>query len=96
MVTRAPDKKNLQNVSSPKLQIQIQNNFIELFLMIPSTKYFANGSAPHNKRAARATDKKYLLTTSPKPLVQIQNYFTELFLVMPSTKIAQMVPLRWT
>ena len=57
-------------------------------------QFCTNGSAPLNKRATRALDKKYLETASPpEPLVQIQNNFTELFLMMPSTKIAQMVPL---
>ena len=56
-------------------------------------QYCTNGSAPPNRRAARAPDKKYLKMTSPEPLVQIQNNFTELFLIMPFTKIAQMVLL---
>ena len=56
-----------------------------------------NGSAPLNKRAARAPDKKYLKKTSPfEPLVQIHNISSELFLIIPSTKIAQMVWLHWT
>ena len=53
-----------------------------------------NGSAPQNRRAARAPDKKYLqMTSPPESLVQIKNNFTELFLIIPSTKIAQTVPL---
>ena len=38
----------------------------------------ANGSAPPNKKAANAVDKKYLQTTSG-PLVKIQTNFIERF-----------------
>ena len=38
-------------------------------------RYCINGSAPPNRRAARAPDEKYL--PSPEPLTQIQNNFTE-------------------
>ena len=62
--------------------------------MVPSTKIAKNGSAPSNKGAARALDKKYLLMTfPPEPLVQIQNNFAEFFLMMASTKIAPTVLL---
>ena len=44
--------------------------------------------------AARALDKKILLTTSEHPLVQIQKL--NMFLLMPSTKIAQTVQLHQT
>ena len=54
---------------------------------------FPNGSAPPNKIATNALDKKYLKTTSPEPLVQIQNKFTQMFLKRPSDKIAQLVPM---
>ena len=79
----------------PEPLVQIQNNFIELFLcMYTLYKNCTNCSASMNKRAARAPGKNYLEKTSPEPLVQIQNNFTELFLCIPSTKIAQMVLLR--
>ena len=54
--------------------------------MMPSTK-IAHGSAPPNKGASRALDKKCLLMTfPPEPLVHIQINFTELFLMMASIK----------
>ena len=55
-----------------------------------------NGSTPLNKGAARAPDKKYLLTTSPKPLVQTSYNYTWMFPITPSFKIAQMVSLHGT
>ena len=36
-VARAPDKKYLK-ITSPESLVQIQNNFTELLLMMPSTK----------------------------------------------------------
>ena len=45
-----------------------------------------NGSAPLNRRAARALDKKSFKQPVPELLVQIQDKFTQLFLMMPSTK----------
>ena len=57
---------------SPEPLVQIQNNFTELFLAMPS-----NGSAPLNKGTVRALDENCLLKTfRPEPLVQIQNNFT--------------------
>ena len=74
---------------TPEPLVQIPNIFTELFLLIPSSDCI-NGSAPLNKRDARAQDKKYLYKISPpEPLVQIQNNFSELLLIIPSTKIAQ-------
>ena len=35
---RALDKKYLQTTFSPEPLVQIQNNFTEMFLMLPSTK----------------------------------------------------------
>ena len=52
-----------------------------------------NGSAPPNRRAARAPDKKYF-KRHPEPPAQIQNNFLELFLIITSITIAQMVLLR--
>ena len=73
----------LQTESPPEPLVQIQNNFTESFLMMPSTQI-----AP-NKGAAGALDKKcHLMTFPTDPLVQIQNNFTEFFLVITSTKIA--------
>ena len=46
-----------------------------------------NDSAPLNKTAARAENKKNLQTTSrPWPMAQFQNIYTEVFLQWPSTK----------
>ena len=54
-----------------------------------------NYSAPLNRRAARALDKKsfkrYLFLNH---WPQLKNVFTELFLIIPSTKISQIFPLR--
>ena len=55
-VTRALDKKC--QTSEP--MVQIQNNFTEMFLMIPSTKIAQKGLAPLNKGATRVLDKTYL------------------------------------
>ena len=67
-----------------------------MLIMMPSAKTAKNGSAPPNKRAVRALEKKYHETTYPEPLVQIQNNLTEKFLMIPFTKIEQTVPLGWT
>ena len=56
---RALDKKSILMTFPPERLVQIQNNFTELFLIMPLTK-IENGSALLNKRAARAPDKKYL------------------------------------
>ena len=66
--------------------VQIQNNFKEMFLMMPSTK-IAQIVLLSEKRVGRAIDKKYLQMKSPEPLVQNQNNFTEMVLKLPSTKI---------
>ena len=59
-------------------------------LIMPSTK-FTDGSAPPNKKATRAVDKKYLwMTLTPEPLVQIQNNFTNVPHNTPN-RFAQMV-----
>ena len=46
-----------------------------MFLLRPSTKIALNGSAPPNKMATRALDKKCLKNTSPEPRIQIQKSF---------------------
>ena len=128
---RLPElQKRFFKMISPEPLVQIQNNFTELFLLIPSTKLAqivllrwtkgppepqirnifkrhllwnhlskfkiisqnlensTNGSAPLNRGAARAPDKKYLLTTSPpKPLVQTSYNFTWMFPITPSFKL---------
>ena len=38
MAAKAPDRKYLQKASPPEPLVQIQNNFTELFLLIPSSK----------------------------------------------------------
>ena len=49
--------------------VQIQNNFTELFLMMPSIK-IAQLVPLHGTKAARALDKKCLLMAfPPEPLV---------------------------
>ena len=54
--------RNLLNDISRQPLTQIQNNFTELFLWIPSTKIAQmHGYALLNKRAARDPDKKFLL-----------------------------------
>ena len=65
---RAQDKKYFKT-SEP--MVQIQNNFTEMFLTIPSTKIAhntlyqncSNGSALLNKRAARAPDPLISIST---------------------------------
>ena len=74
--------------SPPETQVQIQNDFTEVFLIIPSTKIAQMVPLHTNKRASKALDKEYLQSTSSDPLDQIQNIFTERFLMMPSTEIA--------
>ena len=56
---------------------------------MPFTKKCTYGSAPLNKMASRALDKKYLYSTSPEILVQIQNNFPESIIMMASVKIVQ-------
>ena len=73
--------------------VQIQNNFTELFLLMPFTK-IAQMVTLHRTKGQpelqiRNNFKRHLLNHWSK----IRNYFTELFLMMPSTTIAQMVPL---
>ena len=53
---RALDKKYLYTTSAPKPLVQIQNNFTELFPMMPLTKKML-----HETGAARALDKRHLL-----------------------------------
>ena len=58
---------------------------------------YMNGSAPLNRRASRALDKKsfkqhLLLNHWPK----FKKKITKLFLIILSTKIAQMATRRWT
>ena len=73
--------------SPPEPLVRIQNNFTELFLILPSTSNCTNGSTPPSKGAARALDKKCLLMTfPPEPFIEKHNYFTELFLMMTSTR----------
>ena len=43
---------------SPEPLAQIQNNFTEIFLIIPSTKFAKNAYTPLNTMAARFLDKK--------------------------------------
>ena len=45
--------------------VQIQNNFTELFLIMPLNNNRANGSTPLNKRAARAPDKNLFFKFCP-------------------------------
>ena len=94
----------------PELKIRKLFNDISSWTTRPNLKLFriivphdaiyqncTNGSAPPNEGAARALDRKCLLTTfPPEPLVQIQNNFTGLCFIMPLTKIALMVLLHWT
>ena len=75
-------------MASPEPQVQIQNNFTEVFLIIPSTKIAQMVPLHTNKRAAKALGKEHLQRTSSDPLDQVQNIFTEIFLMMPSTEIA--------
>ena len=53
----------------PDPMVQIQNNFKEMFLMMPNTK-IAQLVLLSGKRVGRAIDKKYLQMKSPEPLVQ--------------------------
>ena len=78
--------------SLPEPLIQIQNNFTEMFLMMPFTK-IAKWGCSVEKGVSRDIDKKYLQMISPEPLVQNQNNFTEMDLMLPSTKIDQKVQL---
>ena len=79
--------------SPPEPLIQIQNNFTEMILMMPSTKLH-KWLRSFEQRGSQSPILEISLNKSPpEPLVQIQNIFTEMFLIMPSTKIAQMVLL---
>ena len=56
----------------PDPLVQIQNNFMELFLMMASTKNAQTEFAQLNTGVARALDIKCLyMTSSTEPLVQI-------------------------
>ena len=57
---RPLDKKCLLMTFPPEPLVQIQNYLTELFHIMPVTKILQKGSAPLNKRAARAPDIKYL------------------------------------
>ena len=87
-------KEIFQKASPPESLVQLQNNFTELFLLIPSTKIWQTCFRSTEQNGPKAPDRKYLQKASPpEPMVQIQNNFTELFLIIPSTNIAQMVLL---
>ena len=87
MAARTLDKKHFETTSPPEPLGQIQNNFTEMFLIMPSAKKCLNGCAPPNKMAAaRTPDKKHFKTTTPELLVQTQNNFTKMFLILPSAK----------
>ena len=58
--TEGPPELQIKLLMTSEPLAQIQNNFTELFLITPSTKIAQMVSAPQNKRAARALDKKYL------------------------------------
>ena len=76
----------------PDVLVQTQNNFTEMFLMMPSTKVAQMGLL-RRKWVGRAIDKKYLQMKSPKPLVQSKNNFTEMVHMLLSTSIDQKVQL---
>ena len=70
--------------SPPEPLVLIQNEFTEMFTMVPWYQNCANGSFLLDERAARALDKKCFKMTSPlEPLVLIQNKFTEMFPMIP-------------
>ena len=59
MAARALDKKYLKT-TSPEPVVQIQGNFTEMFLIMPSAKIAYILFALPNKMATIALDKKYL------------------------------------
>ena len=62
--TRALDQKYLKTISAEQ-PVQIQNKLIKIFFLMPSANIDPNSSAPLNKMAPRALDKKYPKATSP-------------------------------
>ena len=62
MVARAEDKDILKR---PKPFVLFQNNFTEMFIIMPSAKIARMVLLHLNKMAAKTLDKKYLKTTSP-------------------------------
>ena len=56
---RALDEKYL-STTSPKILVQIQNDFTELFFMMASTKIAQKDFTWQNKGATRGLDKKSL------------------------------------
>ena len=73
--------------SPPEPLVQIENNFPEMFGIMPSITIAQMVPLLPKKMAARALDKKYLkMTPIPEPVAQNQNNFTEILmiLVMPS------------
>ena len=86
MVARSLDKKHIKT-TSPEPLVGIKNNCRN----VPRNalcQNLTNGSAPLNKKTARALVKKYLIMTSPSGrMVRIQNNLTEMILIMPSAKM---------
>ena len=76
----------------PEQQVQIKNNFTEMYLMMPSTT-IALMVCYTKKGVGRGINKNYLQMKSPESLVQNQNDFTEMVLMLLSTKIDQKVSL---
>ena len=79
MATRAPDKKYHETPSPIEPLVIIQNNFTEMYLILPSIRKGINGSALPSKMITRVVDK-YISKrhrSPPEQLVQIQNNFTQ-------------------
>ena len=76
----------------PEPPVQIQNNFKEMFHLMPSTKLHKCFFSAE-KRIGRAIDKRYLQIISPEPQFQNHNNFTEMVLKLPSAKTDQKAQL---
>ena len=84
-------------MTSPEPLVQIQNNFKEVLLLMPSSKITQLIPLRRSKGPPELYIRNTFKTTfSPEPLVLIQNKFTEMCLMMPSTKIAQLILLSLT
>ena len=76
--------------------VQIQNNFMQLFLIRPSTKIAKTFQLHLTKWQPELKNRKTLLVALPHEVLSlIQNNFMQMFLIRPYTKITQMVPLHW-
>ena len=90
-------EKPLDDFSSKTAGQILQCISTEMFSWGTIYQNCSKGSAPLNKMAARAKNRKtFKRLRLPNCWAEFEINFTEMFLRRPFTKIAQMVPLRWT